>query len=99
MGAGRVRWSRPGLVNDDAADAVERAADELQPDPTRCSPAAEAAGNPVVPLVALLRDASSRPDDDAADVHRGLTSQDVLDTALMLVARDGLHPGARPTSR
>ncbi len=41
-----------------------------------------------MPLVALLR--SSVPDDVADDVHRGLTSQDVLDTALMLVARDGL---------
>jgi 3-carboxy-cis,cis-muconate cycloisomerase len=44
--------------------------------------AAEAGGNPVIPLVALLRE---RAGNDW--VHRGLTSQDVLDTALVLCAR------------
>lgn len=38
---------------------------------------AESGGNPVIPLVKALRAQS-------ADVHRGLTSQDVLDTALVL---------------
>ncbi|WP_030484427.1 lyase family protein [Nocardioides aequoreus] len=50
--------------------------------------AAEASGNPVVPLVALLR--SRLQDDDpvaARWLHRGLTSQDVVDTALVLCAR------------
>ncbi|HEX8869915.1 MAG TPA: lyase family protein, partial [Lentzea sp.] len=41
----------------------------------------EAAGNPVLPLVSGLRERVSGP------VHTGLTSQDVLDTALMLLAR------------
>lgn len=44
----------------------------------------EAAGNPVLPLVSALRERVSGP------VHTGLTSQDVLDTALMLLARDVL---------
>lgn len=45
---------------------------------------AEAGGNPVIPLVALLRD---RQRGEAARwLHRGLTSQDVVDTALMLCA-------------
>ena len=45
------------------------------------------AGNPAVPLVERLRAAAG----DAADhVHRGATSQDVLDTAAMLVARRAL---------
>ncbi|MCM4079785.1 lyase family protein [Paractinoplanes hotanensis] len=49
--------------------------------------AAEEGGNPVIPLLALLR---SRLGDDprAASLHRGLTSQDVLDTALVLCLRD-----------
>ena len=53
------------------------------------SAAAEDGGNPVLPLLALLRD---RLPDDAtrAWLHRGLTSQDVVDTALMLCARDAL---------
>jgi 3-carboxy-cis,cis-muconate cycloisomerase len=45
----------------------------------------EDAGNPVLPLVRALRAALG----DAV-VHRGLTSQDVLDTAMMLLARDAL---------
>jgi 3-carboxy-cis,cis-muconate cycloisomerase len=49
--------------------------------------AAAEGGNPVIPLVALLRERV--PDADTARwLHRGLTSQDVLDTALMLLARD-----------
>lgn len=45
--------------------------------------AAEAGGNPVLGLVALLRERSGDP-----WVHRGLTSQDVVDTALILCLRD-----------
>lgn len=49
---------------------------------------AEAGGNPVIPLVQLMR---SRVGDGVAHwLHRGLTSQDVLDTALVLTARDVL---------
>ncbi|MET9231659.1 lyase family protein [Lentzea sp. NPDC003310] len=44
----------------------------------------EAAGNPVLPLVSALRSKVS------TTVHTGLTSQDVLDTALMLLARAAL---------
>ena len=44
-------------------------------------------GNPVIPLVALLRERVPSPV-AARWLHRGLTSQDVLDTALMLLARD-----------
>ncbi|MEJ1105772.1 MULTISPECIES: lyase family protein [unclassified Kribbella] len=45
---------------------------------------AESGGNPVLPLVQALRA------DLGVEVHRGLTSQDVLDTALMLLARDAV---------
>lgn len=40
-------------------------------------------GNPVIPLVELLRQA-------APDLHRSATSQDILDTATMLVAKRAL---------
>ena len=50
--------------------------------------AAEADGNPVIGLVALLRE---RADGLSARwLHRGLTSQDVIDTALMLCLREAL---------
>jgi 3-carboxy-cis,cis-muconate cycloisomerase len=46
---------------------------------------AEDGGNPVIGLVALLRERSVPA--IAAWIHRGLTSQDVVDTALMLGVR------------
>src|SRR3954452_7671656 len=60
---------------------------------------AEAGGNPVIGLVALLRSTIEDEQPVAARwLHRGLTSQDVLDTALMLMAQDavtGLHTDIR----
>jgi 3-carboxy-cis,cis-muconate cycloisomerase len=50
---------------------------------------AESGGNPVLGLVALLRDRLGEGD-AARWLHRGLTSQDVLDTALVLTVRDAL---------
>ncbi|MDA2894403.1 lyase family protein [Mycolicibacterium sp. BiH015] len=47
---------------------------------------AERDGNPVTGLVALLRSRTAR--DAARWLHRGLTSQDVVDTALALCLRD-----------
>ena len=52
------------------------------------SAAAEDGGNPVIPLVALLRSRVEARNPIAATwLHRGLTSQDVVDTALMLELR------------
>ena len=55
-------------------------------DPSRLALEAVAGGNPVIALAKHLRAGSS----DALRpwVHRGATSQDILDTALVLVARD-----------
>lgn len=47
--------------------------------------AAVAGGNPVIPLVGVLKERLGT--EAGAWVHRGATSQDILDTALMLVAR------------
>ncbi len=52
---------------------------DVQVDAARLALDAEAGGNPVIPLVGLLRTADP-------DAHRGLTSQDVLDSALMRMA-------------
>jgi 3-carboxy-cis,cis-muconate cycloisomerase len=61
---------------------------------------AEASGNPVVPLVALLRERLAARDEGAARwLHRGLTSQDVLDTALVLCARAGARQLLAETDR
>jgi 3-carboxy-cis,cis-muconate cycloisomerase len=65
-----------------AIDAVARA--ELY-DPRDLALRARAGGNPVIPLAADL--AAAVPEEAAAFVHRGATSQDIMDTAAMLVAR------------
>jgi 3-carboxy-cis,cis-muconate cycloisomerase len=58
---------------------------------------AEAGGNPVIPLVRVLRD---RLDEPARGwLHRGLTSQDVLDTALLLCVRDAVDQTVRDIAR
>jgi len=64
-----------GLVGADDLDALARGA--------------ESGGNPVIGLVRLLRDRLG-PGEAARWLHRGLTSQDVLDTALVLTLRDVL---------
>jgi 3-carboxy-cis,cis-muconate cycloisomerase len=58
-------------------------------DPRQLALEAVADGNPVVPLVRHLR-AAAGPE-VAKWIHRGATSQDILDTAMMLVATDVLQ--------
>ncbi|MGY3565123.1 lyase family protein [Sinomonas sp. RB5] len=56
----------------------------------RLAEAGQGGGNPVIPLVKALRAAVADADPDGPGkgaVHQGLTSQDVLDSALQLVAR------------
>jgi 3-carboxy-cis,cis-muconate cycloisomerase len=50
--------------------------------------AADGGGNPVIPLVTVLRERAPQP--VKRWIHRGLTSQDVVDTALMLTIRDAM---------
>ncbi|RBY87856.1 3-carboxy-cis,cis-muconate cycloisomerase [Blastococcus sp. TF02A-30] len=78
--------ARLGLVPATAADAVGRAcAEPAGLDVASVVAHAADAGNPVPPLVTALRAAVGER--DAAAVHVGATSQDVLDTALVLLAR------------
>ncbi|KPC64177.1 3-carboxy-cis,cis-muconate cycloisomerase [Streptomyces chattanoogensis] len=78
-----------GLAPGTAAAAVTAAAHGQ--DPRDLALRARAAGNPVVPLVTGLTAAVADRDPDAAPyVHRGATSQDILDTATMLVAARAL---------
>ena len=51
---------------------------------------AAATGNPVIPLVRALSDAVGGT--AAGHVHHGATSQDIIDTAAMLVAKRALAP-------
>ena len=81
--------ARLGLVSETAAAAVTRAcADPGRLDLATVVARAADAGNPVPPLVRALQDAVGP--DAARAVHVGATSQDILDTALMLLARDAV---------
>ncbi|WP_066946033.1 3-carboxy-cis,cis-muconate cycloisomerase [Streptomyces lushanensis] len=83
-----------GLVPASAAGAVTEAAAETgRYDVRDLALRARAGGNPVIALVADLTDAVAERDAEAgAFVHRGATSQDILDTAVMLVASRALAP-------
>ncbi|MFJ6386086.1 3-carboxy-cis,cis-muconate cycloisomerase [Streptomyces sp. NPDC091972] len=76
--------ARLGLAPQEAADAVTEAADAARFDVRSLAERARGGGNPVIPLVADLTKAVG--EEYGPYVHRGATSQDVLDTAAMLVA-------------
>lgn len=69
-----------------AADAIAVACEPGDFDLAAIGLAARDGGNPVIPLVEALRECVPAADRDW--VHWGATSQDIVDTAMMLVARD-----------
>ncbi|WP_328887251.1 3-carboxy-cis,cis-muconate cycloisomerase [Streptomyces sp. NBC_00316] len=83
-----------GLVPAAAARAVTAAAAETaRYDVQDLALRARSGGNPVIALVADLTAVAAAHDPQAAaHVHRGATSQDILDTAAMLVAARALEP-------
>jgi 3-carboxy-cis,cis-muconate cycloisomerase len=83
-----------GLAPANAAEAVTAAAGRRERYDIRdLALRARSGGNPVIPLVADLTAAVRERDPEAAGhVHRGATSQDILDTAAMLVASRALVP-------
>ncbi len=83
--------STVGLSDPAAAASIARACRAENFDIAAIGLEATDSGNPVVPLVRALREVVDDP--AAADlVHVGATSQDVLDSAAMLVARRALEP-------
>ncbi|KOG29233.1 3-carboxy-cis,cis-muconate cycloisomerase [Streptomyces resistomycificus] len=79
-----------GLAPEAAATAVAEAARADRFDPRSLAERARAGGNPVIPLVADLTKAVGP--EFGPHVHRGATSQDIMDTAMMLVAVRALGP-------
>ncbi|MGY1431948.1 MULTISPECIES: 3-carboxy-cis,cis-muconate cycloisomerase [unclassified Streptomyces] len=79
-----------GLAPEEAARAVTEAADPARFDASSLAERARGGGNPVIPLVADLTQAVG--EEHGPYVHRGATSQDILDSALMLVAARALEP-------
>jgi 3-carboxy-cis,cis-muconate cycloisomerase len=81
---------RAGLIPQAAARAIASACVPENFDTSALGREAALSAQPAVPLVKALRE--SVPPDAARWVHHGATSQDVLDTAAMLVAHRALGP-------
>jgi 3-carboxy-cis,cis-muconate cycloisomerase len=79
-----------GLFAADVAEVIAEACDARGFDVEAIGAEAAATGNPVVPMLAALRARVGEP--ASTHVHHGATSQDVLDTAAMLVAHRAIEP-------
>jgi 3-carboxy-cis,cis-muconate cycloisomerase len=80
--------ARVGLITDADAVAIAEGAARVSPDIPAMARASALGGVITLPVVAALREATDAP---AADhVHLGATSQDIIDTALVLQLRDAL---------
>ena len=80
--------ARAGFAPAEAAAAIAEQCDPALYDVERLCDEGRSAGNPAEPLVRALRERVGG--DDARWVHLGATSQDVMDSAAMLVARNAL---------
>ncbi len=83
--------SAAGLIPAAAAQAIAGCCDASEYDLASLRAAAADAGNLAIPLVAALtRSVAARGDDAQGFVHWGVTSQDIVDTALVLQLRDAV---------
>ena len=80
-----------GIIPADAADTIARCCRAEEFDLAKIAAAAPDSGNLAIPLVARLNERVSRAQEGAQGyVHWGATSQDVIDTGLVLQLRDAL---------
>jgi len=81
--------ARCGVISAGAASAIAAAAGALDPDPASLAARTAEDGVPLPALVAALRQAvaASAGDEAAQAVHWGATSQDIIDTGLVLRLR------------
>src|SRR5919107_4225325 len=90
-GALAIAQARAGLIPRQAAETIVSCCDADRFDPEEIARRGRAQGNPVPSLVRALTEAVSGVSEDAAShVHKGATSQDIMDTAAMLVCRYAL---------
>ena len=83
-----IAEARAGLIPSGEAQTIAECCDADRFDPEEIGREGRAAGNPVPALVKALT--AAVPDNAARHVHKGATSQDIMDTAAMLVARRSL---------
>ena len=78
-----------GIIPADAARAIDAALSDYRPDLQSLGNGTAASGVPIIALVADLRRAV--PEAGREHVHVGATSQDVVDTALLLRLKDAVN--------
>ena len=89
-----------GVIPATAANAIREAARAELFDESRLLEEARLAGNLAIPLVRSLTEKVAAHDENAARyVHWGATSQDIIDTALVLQLRRSIPPIARDLER
>lgn len=88
-GALAMAEGRLGIIPEVSAMAIHRAAREIQIDPTGLAASTGKDGVPVPALVDAFRAAMNAPD-HAKYIHWGATSQDIMDTGLVLRLRRAL---------
>jgi 3-carboxy-cis,cis-muconate cycloisomerase len=74
--------ARHGIVPAEDAERIAVVAAELEVDPAELGRSSVEGGNPVIPLVRTLRAAAGEA---GRSVHPGATSQDIMDTAAVLL--------------
>ena len=83
-----VAGARAGLIPPEDAEVIARRCDAGLFDPREIGHRGRPAGNPVPALARALTEEVAKTSEAAArHVHRGATSQDITDTAAMLVSR------------
>jgi 3-carboxy-cis,cis-muconate cycloisomerase len=80
--------ARLGLVPTEAAEAIATTAAGFEPDFAHLRDGIERTGHPLVPFVEAF--ARSCPNGSGEYVHWGATTQDIMDTAVVLQLRDAL---------
>ncbi|QVJ00140.1 3-carboxy-cis,cis-muconate cycloisomerase [Nocardiopsis eucommiae] len=81
-----------GVITRERAETIAATCVAAHYDPAALGRAAAGGGNPVIPLVGQLTADVREVDPEAArHVHQGATSQDVMDTAAMLLVRGAGH--------
>ena len=83
--------ARIGMIPAEAAEAIAARCQVERFDLSEIARATAKAGNPAIPLIAALTEQVASENAEAARyVHWGATSQDAMDTGLMLQLRDAL---------
>jgi 3-carboxy-cis,cis-muconate cycloisomerase len=80
--------ARAGIIPEEAANSIAKSCRENVFDVAALYREAEVAGTPVIPLVRMLT--AHMGEDAKKFVHWGATSQDAIDTAMMLQMRDAI---------